>query len=189
VRDLRAVVVGLVVGAALLSGCSQKVEASDTLPSTGASASSGAELPPLGPPDLPMPRQAREQTPEGAQAFTEYYVEIYNHALRTLDTTYLHGLSSGCDTCDQLAGQLERASARGQGIEGGEMRIVGSTRPYLHGDLADLVFDIAQAPILATQGGNPIQGRSYPGSESSGGGGILRWDDDRRTWVFTQWNA
>ena len=176
------------LAAALLTGCSEKIEANDTLPTSSPSPTT-EELAPLGPPDMPMPQEAREQTAEGAEAFTAYYIEIYNHALRTLDTTFMHELSSGCESCDQLAEQLETASARGQGIEGGEMRIVGSTPPYLHDDVAELVFDIAQAPISATQDGKPIEGRSYPGSESSGGGGVLRWDEERTTWILTQWNV
>jgi hypothetical protein len=71
VRDLRWAIAGLVVGTTMLGGCSEKVEANDTLPTTSASQTS-AELPPLGPPDLPMPEQAREQTAEGADALTAY---------------------------------------------------------------------------------------------------------------------
>jgi hypothetical protein len=69
------------------------------------------------------------------------------------------------------------------------MRIVGSTPPYLRGDDAELVFDTAQEAISVTLDGQPIEGRTYPGSETTGGGGILRWDNARTTWVFTQWNV
>ncbi len=67
--------IGVLVGAALLSGCSEKQEANDTLPTPSAAETTEA-LPELGPPDLPMPAEAREQTVEGADAFTRYYVEI-----------------------------------------------------------------------------------------------------------------
>jgi hypothetical protein len=181
--------VGLLVGTALLSGCSQKTEANDTLPSTSAPSSTVDELPPLGPPDLPMPAEAREQTAEGAETFTRYYVEIYNHAQQNLDTTYMRDLSNGCDTCNELADQVDRVSASGQGIEGGQMRVVASTPPYLTGDEAQLVFDIVQTPVVATMNGEPIPGRSYPEHASAGGGGVIRWNHARATWIFTQWNV
>ncbi len=186
VRDLRWAVAGLVVGSTLLAGCSEKVEASDTLPSTSASPTPKA-LPTLGPPDLPMPAEAREQTAEGADAFTRYYVEIYNYALRTLDTTYMRDLSRGCDTCDQLADQVDRVAAASQQYEGGQVRVIGSTPPYLTGDEAQLVFDISQAPLSITSDGVPMEGRSFPEQTTTGGGGIVQWSDDRETWIFTQW--
>jgi hypothetical protein len=55
-------VAGLAAGAVALSGCSGRQEANDTLPEADASPSlSDASLPPLGPPDLPMPAEARTQ--------------------------------------------------------------------------------------------------------------------------------
>ncbi|SEL96909.1 hypothetical protein SAMN04515665_12487 [Blastococcus sp. DSM 46786] len=178
----------MLAGTVLLTGCSERQEASTTLPTTAAAPTTEA-LPPLGPADMPMPDEAREQTAQGAQAFTEYYVEIYNRALRTLNTTSMRELSQGCEACDQLAEQLELTASRGEAIAGGEMRIVASTAPHLRGLEADVVFDVAQESITATVGGEPIEGRTYPGSQSTGGGGVLRWDDDRSTWVLIQWNV
>ena len=190
-RDLRGGLVRttlgcLLLGTLTLAGCAEKEEASTTLPPAEAAPTTEA-LPPLGPADMPMPEEARQQTAEGAQAFTEYYVELYNEALRTLDTSHLRGLSQGCETCDELAEQLERTARRGEAIQGGQMRLLASTPPYLRGAEADLVFDVAQEPIAATLDGKPVEGRSYPASESSGGGGVLRWDEARSTWVLTQW--
>ena len=66
-------VAGLAAGAVVLSGCSERQEASDTLPEADASPSaSQPELPPLGPPDLPMPAEARTQDAAGAEAFVQY---------------------------------------------------------------------------------------------------------------------
>lgn len=78
----------VLAGSVLLTGCAEKQEASTSLPTTAPAPTTEA-LPPLGPADMPMPAEAREQTVDGAEAFTEYYVELYNHALRTLDTTHL----------------------------------------------------------------------------------------------------
>src|SRR4051794_7705910 len=65
VRDLRVVVVGLVVGTALLTGCSEKVEANDTLPSKSAAEATEA-LPEVGPADFPVPDEARTKDAAGA---------------------------------------------------------------------------------------------------------------------------
>jgi hypothetical protein len=68
---------GLAAGAVVLSGCSERQEAADTLPEADATPSaSEPELPPLGPPDLPVPDAAREKTPEGALAFAKYYMSL-----------------------------------------------------------------------------------------------------------------
>ena len=143
VRDLRrsgpvrSAAVGLVLATALLSGCAEKQEARDTLP-TPSAAPTTEQLTELGPPNMPMPEEARKQTAAGAEAFTRYYVEIYNHAMRTLDTTYMRELSQACDTCDQLADQVDGVAAAGQKYEGGHARVVASTPPYLTGDEAQL---------------------------------------------------
>jgi hypothetical protein len=101
----------------------------------------------------------------------------------------MHDLSSGCDTCDQLAAQVESVSADDQAYEGGRVRVIGSTRPYVKGEEAQLVFDVTQAPLSIVAGGQPIEGGSFPEKTTSGGGGILRWDASRTTWLFTQWTV
>ncbi|WP_346619298.1 DUF6318 family protein [Blastococcus montanus] len=182
---VRTILALLMLGTLALTGCSEKQEANTTLPTNAAPTTEA--LPPLGPPDLPMPAEAREQTAEGAQAFTEYYVEVYNHAMRSLDTSYMRDLSRECETCDQLADQVDRVAASEQEYDGGQVTIVGSTPPYLTGDEAQLVFDVKQAPLSITMDDQPIEGRSFPEHATSGGGGILHWDDARATWVMRQW--
>ena len=68
-------VAGLLAGGAVLSGCSEKQEANDSLPTASASPTED-ELPPLGPEDLPMPDEARTQDAAGAEAFVRYYIEL-----------------------------------------------------------------------------------------------------------------
>ena len=65
-RDLRWALAGLVVAAALLSGCSEKVEANDTLPPTSA-AETTESLPPVGPADFPVPDEARTKDAAGGR--------------------------------------------------------------------------------------------------------------------------
>jgi hypothetical protein len=81
VRDLRGpgrlrrTVIGVVIGAALLSGCSDKQEANETLPPTSASPTTEA-LPEIGPADFPVPDEARTKDAAGAEAFMRYYLEL-----------------------------------------------------------------------------------------------------------------
>ena len=69
--------VGLLVGTALLSGCSEKQEAGTTLPSTSASPTT-EELPVVGPADFPVPDEARTKNAAGAEAFLRYFIELIN---------------------------------------------------------------------------------------------------------------
>src|SRR3954452_17635339 len=91
-----------VVGVALLTGCSEERQANATLPSTTSAAAESTEaLPPLGPPDLPMPAEAREKTAAGFQSFANYYLTLVNRLQVDLDASYLRELSRGCETCDR----------------------------------------------------------------------------------------
>src|SRR4051812_13573990 len=94
-------------GGAVLSGCSDGETANETLPATSTTAAeSSASLPPLGPPDLPMPDEAREQTADGAEAFIRYYMSVYTSAEGSMDTTYLDQFSQGCETCDRIVDEI-----------------------------------------------------------------------------------
>ena len=55
--------IGAVIGASMLGGCSEKHEANDTLPSASAAETTEA-LPALGPPDFPVPDEARTKDDE-----------------------------------------------------------------------------------------------------------------------------
>jgi hypothetical protein len=178
---------GLAAGAVVLSGCSERQEASDTLPGADASPSaSEPELPPLGPPDLPMPAEARTQDAAGAEAFVRYYMDAYNYALRTLNPTALSDLSSNCETCHLLIEQVRDVNARGQRYEGGDVRISEFTTPVINDTEAQFALSLIQSPLSVTADGDAIDGRSYPERSSPASGGLLRWDASRATWLMTQ---
>ena len=67
--------IGVVIGTALLSGCSEKHEANDTLPPPSAAETTEA-LPKLGPADFPVPDEARTKDAAGAEAFLRYFVDL-----------------------------------------------------------------------------------------------------------------
>ncbi|MDP9461134.1 MAG: DUF6318 family protein [Actinomycetota bacterium] len=189
--QLRTATIALLVGTALLSGCSQRQEASTTLPSASAAPTTSAEaLPPLGPPNLPMPTEARAKTPEGAEAFLRYYMEVYNHAQRTVDPTYMRQLSSGCELCTALADTLQSDAAAGYAYEGGEVRLDHVSRPFLRDDQqAEIAFAVTQDTLTVTKDGDPVEGLTYGGTSSKSDGAILRWNSAQTTWSMAQWDA
>ena len=74
---LRGAVVGLLLATALLSGCAEKQEARDTLPTASAAPTTEA-LPELGPADFPVPDEARTKDAAGAEAFLRYWIDLLN---------------------------------------------------------------------------------------------------------------
>jgi hypothetical protein len=70
-------VIGVVIGTALLTGCAEKQEANQTLPSTSASPTTEA-LPEIGPADFPVPDEARTKDAAGAEAFLRYWIDLLN---------------------------------------------------------------------------------------------------------------
>ena len=97
----------LLAGAAMLTGCSEKQEASESLPTTSSAEPTEDALPPLGPEDLPMPDEARTQDAAGAEAFVRYYIELINRTSTVMDAQPLRNLSDGCRDCDRIAGSIE----------------------------------------------------------------------------------
>ena len=103
--------VGVLIGSAVLSGCSEKQEANETLP-TSSPTETVSDLPPLGPEDLPMPDEARTQDAAGAEAFVRYYFDLLNHSLTTMDPHYLRQFADGgCDVCSRIAQETEYDAA------------------------------------------------------------------------------
>jgi hypothetical protein len=177
--------------AATLTGCGAEGRqvSTDLPPMASSSAESTPELPPLGPADLPMPAEARQRTPEGARAFMTYYLEVYNHAQRTLEPTWLRKLSEGCETCDDVASQLESIVADGRGYEGGEVRIDYMSEAVVQGDEAQLTLTTTQDALSATEDGVPIDGLSFPAYTSRNGGAILKWINEQASWQIVQWHV
>ena len=98
-------VAGLVVGTALLTGCSEKVEANDTLPSTSAAETTEA-LPPVGPADFPVPDEARTKDAAGAEAFLRYYIDLINRQQAIPAGQPLRDLGPDCQDCLRIARHL-----------------------------------------------------------------------------------
>jgi hypothetical protein len=183
----RRLVAGLAAGAVVLSGCSERQEANDTLPEADASPSaSESELPPLGPPDLPMPAAARTQDAAGAEAFVRYYIDLINRTSTVMDAAPLREFSDGCTECNRIASNTEVATANGQAFQHGEISIIQMGTPLIADGTAQLALRVDQARfVVVDASGVPVDGGSEAYTNISGGV-ALQWDASRTTWSINQ---
>ena len=179
---MRGTVAGLLVGTALLSGCSQKTEANDTLP-TASTAPSTEALPQVGPADFPVPDEARTKDAAGAEAFLRYYIELSNRLQEQLDGQPLRDLGPNCQECLRIAQNFDEVAAANQRYEGGEITLNDVTAPYLNGEQASINFGARQEAVrLVDHAGNVVD----PGLEAlpnQGSGITLVWSAADHTWL------
>ncbi len=188
-RPVRAAVAAAVT-IAVLSGCARGETANETLPEASPSATETSEaLPQLGPPDLPMPPEAREQSAAGVEAFARYYIELSNHLLESLESQPLRDLSSQCSTCDQLADGYDDSQAQGLTYVGGEIAVVSTGTAMVDTDDAEIPLLLSQSPVRVIDNqGKDIPERATDTFQISGGM-TLDWDPSRSTWIVTDWTA
>ena len=117
---LRGAVAGLLLGTALLSGCSEKQEANDTLPSASAAPTTEA-LPPVGPADFPVPEEARTKDAAGAEAFLRYWIDLLNRQRAIPAGQPLRDLGPECQECLRIAQNYDEVAAVGQRYDGGDL--------------------------------------------------------------------
>jgi len=187
VRDLRWAVAGLLVATALISGCSEKQEANDTLPSTSAAETTEA-LPEVGPADFPVPDEARTKDAAGAEAFLRYYIELSNRQQELLDGQPLRDLGPECQECLRIARNFEEVAAANQRYEGGGITLNALAEPLLQNDQAIISFGARQEAVrIVDEAGNTVN----PGLElkpNLGSGITLKWSDENETWIVTGLN-
>ena len=188
VRDLRGsglvrgTVVGLLVGTALLSGCSQKTEANETLPPTS-TAPTTEDLPQLGPADFPVPDEARTKDAAGAEAFLRYYIELSNRQQEQLAGQPLRDLGPDCQECLRIARNFDDVAAANQRYEGGEITINALAPPLLEGDKAIISFVAQQKAVRLLDGaGNPVDA-GLPLLPDQSSGITLVWSGPDQSWL------
>ena len=179
------------LGVVVPAGCSAEGQQASTElpPASSSSAEPTPDMPELGPPDLPMPAKARTRDAAGAEAFLRYYMDVYNHAQRTMDSTYMREFSRSCDTCDRIADDLDMDAAAGYSYEGGGVRLGAISEPSVGSSEAELVFAVQQEALTVKENGRPVEGLSFPPNSSTTDGAVLLWDASRSTWLITQWET
>jgi hypothetical protein len=183
VRDLRVAAVGLVVGTALLAGCSETVEANDTLPSTSAAETTEA-LPPVGPADFPVPDEARTKDAAGAEAFLDYWVDLLNRQQAIPAGQPIRDLGPECNECLRIARVYDEAASAGRRYEGGLLSVVSVATPIIDGDETTVSFTAAEeATRLVDASGATIESVDAAGDLSSGLN--LAWSEGLNAWLVT----
>jgi hypothetical protein len=178
-------VAGLAAGALALSGCSERQEANDTLPEADASPSaSEPSLPPLGPPDLPMPAEARTQDAAGAEAFVRYYIDLINRTSTVMDAAPLREFSNGCAECDRIANDTEKDAAAGYRYEGGEIT-VDWIQALVSSTETEVAFFADQAALrVVDPSGATVEDLTFGALSDMSSGALARWNTDRASWVL-----
>jgi len=181
---------GTLIAVAVLAGCSSKEPANDTLPSAAPTSAAPSEtLPPLGPPDLPMPAEAREQTPAGAEAFLRYYMAIYSQAQASLDSTYMDQLSQDCTTCDRLIANMREDAHSQREYEGGEVNVMSVSTPFITGSKAEIAFSMEQSALKVRDANGVEVGELSAPAATLQCGAVATWSATETTWVLSQWDV
>ncbi|GAA3154470.1 hypothetical protein GCM10010531_01890 [Blastococcus jejuensis] len=177
--------IGVLAGVTLLSGCAEKQPANESLPSASASPTE-EELPPLGPEDLPMPAEARTQDAAGAEAFVRYYIALINRTSDVMDAQPLREFSDGCEDCNRIASSTEEDAANGLHYEDGLLSITSMGEPRLEGDRAEIAFFADQARLqVVDAAGSVNEEMSSEAFADVSCGAAMRWNSELATWVMT----
>jgi hypothetical protein len=191
VRDLRGsgpvrgAVVGLLLATALLSGCAEKQEARDSLPTKSAAPTTEA-LPELGPADFPVPDEARTKDAAGAEAFARYYAELINRQQVIPAGQPLRDLGPECQDCLRIAQQLDEAAAAGHRLDGGELSMVGEPGITFQGDTAHFnFFARIEAGATYDSSGVLVPETQFEAEDRLSSGFELVWSEDDRSWLVS----
>ncbi|MCW2741634.1 MAG: uncharacterized protein JWR45_2056 [Blastococcus sp.] len=185
-RDRRWALAGLVVAATLMTGCSEKQQANETLPSPSA-AETSESLPQVGPADFPVPDEARTKDAAGAEAFLRYYVELSNRQQDRLDGHPLRKLGPDCQECLRIAQDFDEVAAARQKYEGGRITLNDVTPVQMEADKASITFGARQEPVrLIDAAGNTVD--ELPLQPNLGSGISLVWSEHDHTWLVESLN-
>ena len=176
---------GVLIGTALLSGCSEKQEANTSLPSSSATETT-SDFPPLGPQDMPMPHDARTQDAAGAEAFVRYYFDLINRMTKTLDTESLRQLSDGCDDCERIIMNAETSAKSNYSYEGGQITVTEVAPPLVRADTADMAVRVDQTALAVLDAsGNRVEEGSSNAFVGIPANVSLAWDPALKSWQMT----
>ncbi|MGY1605245.1 DUF6318 family protein [Geodermatophilus sp. SYSU D00815] len=176
---------GLALSAVLVSGCSSKQEANDTLP-TAEETTSSPTLEPLGPPDFPVPEEAREESDEGARLAAEYFLALTGYAIDNLESSPLRELSHDCAYCSNLAQTIESEAAAGHRFVGGEVLVGSDAQVSRTGPSAEVYLGVRQSALdVIDASGQSVPGRAQPEFDVSASV-LLHWNKATRSWIVTQ---
>ena len=176
-------IVGLAVGAAALSGCAAKEAASTSLPATTSKAApTTPALPPLGPPDFPVPAAARTKDAAGAEAFLRYYIELMNRQEFIPSGARLREFGPACQECLRIARAFDKTAAAGEHYEGGRVTVNDVPPPRSVDNHIEISFSArAEVEKRVDRTGKVLE--EAPFDANVGSAMHLSWADDRKCWI------
>jgi hypothetical protein len=174
-------VIGVVIGTALLTGCAEKQEANQTLPSTSASPTTEA-LPEIGPADFPVPDEARTKDAAGAEAFMRYYLELSDRQQGLLEGQPLRELGPECQECSRIAKAFDDVAAAGHRYEGGQLTVNDVAKPLVGDDEATIAFTVRQEAVRILDGAGNTVDEGLPVQPNLSSGMTLVWSANEHSW-------
>ncbi|SOE03559.1 hypothetical protein SAMN06272739_4232 [Blastococcus haudaquaticus] len=181
-------VISVLVGTAVLTGCSEKQPANDTLPSSSA-AETSESLPEIGPADFPVPDEARTKDAAGAEAFMRYYIDLLGRQQSVPSGEPLRDLAPDCQECLRIAQDMDEAAAAQRRFEGGKLTLAGEFGTALADDSANLSFlTRIEAGALVEPSGEPVPGTESPAVEQLPSAASLVWLPEARCWQLEALN-
>lgn len=179
------VTLGLLVVSVLLSGCAAKEEASTSLPApTSKAAPTTATLPPLGPPDFPVPATARTKDVAGAEAFMRYWINLLNRQQAIPAGKPLRDLAPHCQDCSRIARSFDTVAAAGHRYQGGELKINDLPPAALQGERATVNFAVRRDAVRIVDASGRVVDPGAPLAANEIGGGILEWSAGLGGWLM-----
>ena len=189
VRDLRSsavlrgAVATILLGTTLLTGCAEKQEARDTLP-TASAAPTTETLAELGPADFPVPDEARTKDAAGAEAFLRYWIDLLNRQQAVPAGEPLRDLTVECRECLRIAKAFDEAAAADYRYEGGQLSLNDVTEPRLSDDEASIAFGTrVEALTIRDAAGAPVPDGVGDLDPNAGSGITLVWSEDVQSWL------
>jgi len=185
---LRRTTAAVVVGIAVLAGCSNGETANETLPPATPSAAPTSEAPPpLGPTDFPVPPEARIESLTGATAFVDYYVTLMDRAQTRLTSEGLRELSSDCKSCIVFADGIDSYSSQGYRVEGGGIQLKGASDPVMINRRAEFSISVQQTMMkVLDPTGNPVGDLSTPDAAYPASGAAVVWSSTTSSWLMAE---
>ncbi len=185
--SLRRTVAGVLLGTALLTGCSEKTEANKTLPPASAAPTTEA-LPPMGPADFPIPDEARTKDAAGAEAFLRYWIDLMNRQRAIPAGQPLRDLGPECQECLRIARNYDDVAAAGHRYEGGDLTLNDVPPPVLDGDGALINFGVRRESVRVVDGSGAVVDPGLPMAPNVISGTNLTWSEGDQSWLVENFN-
>jgi hypothetical protein len=185
--SVRASAIALLVMTAVLGGCTERHEASTTLP-TSSAAETTESLPTVGPADFPVPDEARTKDAAGAEAFLRYWIALMNRQQAVPAGQPLRDLGPECGECRRIAQNFDKAAAQGHRYVGGEIKIERLLKPAQTSGALVLSFIARREPVSIVDGNEAVLEERPDAATGLSSGIGLDWSNDTKSWTVTGFN-